>query len=870
MRRNSTITITDQFCGAGGSSLGAVKAGAELKMALNHWKLAIETHNSNFPNADHDCTDISACNPRRYPTTDGLITSPECFPAGTLILTKRGLVPIEEIAIGDMVLTHLNRWRCVRTLMSSAKNTILLAGQGHRALELTSEHPVYTRSQRTNWDSTQKRYVRQLGSPEWTNAQLADGMRWATPSNVPELNLPEVRSGNNRSVEFTDAFWWMVGRWLGDGSVRIRPDQSSEITICCGKHEVDELEALHFAPRTGPHARRNEIHWRKREVRTSYLFETSHDGLARWLVEHFGKGAHGKTIPAWVLGMNVSWREQLLRGYVSADGSTNARYTQTHSVSKRLALGIRLLAVSLGFHASLGCYRHKGGTIEDRPFEPYDIWIVRWENNASQRTGVFEGNHGWTLIKSVQAGREQVIVYNLSVDEDESYVADGIVVHNCTNHSLANGKAKKNLRQLEMFKTTADDPAAERSRATMWDVPRFAEYHHYRFIVVENVVEARSWVMWEAWLQAMHLLGYLHQCVYVNSMHAHPTPQSRDRMYVVFWKKGNKKPNLNITPAAHCPKCSKDIQAVQSWKPGRSAGRYRKQYLYCCPTCATVVEPYYYAAANVIDWTLPALRIGDREKPLKEATIRRIQIGLDKFGAQPQYVANYTPGFTKPLTSPLGALTTADHHAWLMPFVMNTQFTHSKGNRSQGINQALPTQTAQQAHALIVPPFLTSYYGTNEGSSMTDAMPTMTTKDRHSVVVPPFVMSYYNRLSGLQAAVAGMDEALPTVPGRVTHYVVQPPFIVNMQSDNQPTAMHEPLRTVLTGGHKVLIEPKDAVKAEDCGFRMLEPHECQKAMAFPDDYKVLGAKRDRIKQLGNAVTPPVMEVLLERCIASLR
>lgn len=31
MRRNSTITITDQFCGAGGSSLGAVKAGAELK-----------------------------------------------------------------------------------------------------------------------------------------------------------------------------------------------------------------------------------------------------------------------------------------------------------------------------------------------------------------------------------------------------------------------------------------------------------------------------------------------------------------------------------------------------------------------------------------------------------------------------------------------------------------------------------------------------------------------------------------------------------------------------------------------------------------------------------------------------------------------
>jgi hypothetical protein len=32
----------------------------------------------------------------------------------------------------------------------------------------------------------------------------------------------------------------------------------------------------------------------------------------------------------------------------------------------------------------------------------------------------------------------------------------------------------------------------ERPRATMWDVPRFAEYHDYE-LVVENVVEAAKW-----------------------------------------------------------------------------------------------------------------------------------------------------------------------------------------------------------------------------------------------------------------------------------------------------------------------------------------------------------------------------------------
>src|SRR3989337_597109 len=58
-KKQSFIPLTDQFCGAGGSSIGATMAGAEVRLAMNHWKLAIETHNTNFPKVDHDCTDIS-------------------------------------------------------------------------------------------------------------------------------------------------------------------------------------------------------------------------------------------------------------------------------------------------------------------------------------------------------------------------------------------------------------------------------------------------------------------------------------------------------------------------------------------------------------------------------------------------------------------------------------------------------------------------------------------------------------------------------------------------------------------------------------------------------------------------------------------
>lgn len=464
---------------------------------------------------------------------------------------------------------------------------------------------------------------------------------------------------------------------------------------------------------------------------------------------------------------------------------------------------------------------------------------------------------------------------DISACDPRRYPSTDILITSpeCTNHSLANGK-RKPTRQLSIFDGGKIDPAEERSRATMWDVPRFAEYHGYRIIIVENVVDARKWVMWDAWLHAMDLLGYDHRCVYLNSMHCHPTPQSRDRMYVVFWKRGNKRPNLNITAKAHCVKCAHDVDAIQSWKPGRSFGRYRKQYAYCCPKCGTVVEPYYHAAFNAIDWSLPAPRIGDREKPLKDATLRRIRVGLEKFGRPDPAVIDLRGDWqvrgTEEALSTLVA-TCTQHYLLTRPFLMETQFTHSPGDRTTGIEQAMPTQTGQQSRALVVPPFITSYYGNGGNALVTDALPTVVTRDHHAVVVPPFILSSYTRVSGQKAAVSSVNEPLPTVPGRAVHYVVQPqPFIMNAQSDNSPTWLHDPLRTLLTGNHKWLVDPPADMRIEDCGFRMLEPHECQTAMAFPDSYRVVGNKRERIKQLGNAVTPPAMHVLMQRCMETFR
>jgi DNA (cytosine-5)-methyltransferase 1 len=50
---------------------------------------------------------------------------------------------------------------------------------------------------------------------------------------------------------------------------------------------------------------------------------------------------------------------------------------------------------------------------------------------------------------------------------------------------------------------------------------------------------------------------------------------------------------------------------------------------------------------------------------------------------------------------------------------------------------------------------------------------------------------------------------------------------------------------------------------------MLKAHEIKRAMDFDEDYIIKGNGKKQIKQLGNAVNPPVMEMIAERIIATL-
>lgn len=81
-----TIRAADLFCGAGGTSTGLALACEDLGLkvdllALDHWDVAIQTHEANHPWARHLCKSLHEVDPRRAipgGRLDLLVASPEC------------------------------------------------------------------------------------------------------------------------------------------------------------------------------------------------------------------------------------------------------------------------------------------------------------------------------------------------------------------------------------------------------------------------------------------------------------------------------------------------------------------------------------------------------------------------------------------------------------------------------------------------------------------------------------------------------------------------------------------------------------------------------------------------------------------------
>lgn len=382
---------------------------------------------------------------REHGAIDIVVGGSPCFPAGSLVLCESGFKPIEQVEVGDMVVTHKGRLRRVLHTGSKVSDTIVLKGQGSVGIECTENHPFYSRRKQRVWDSDRRVYLNVHDErSEWREAKDMKGAFWLNVCRVESMEIPPFeQSGRGQrgkgyieDFEFTPDFFYFVGRWLGDGWANEHRRSGREeslmkrVYLCCSHDEAEYLEK-----RLGA----SGLHFGRSDSGSTERFTCSSTQLYDWLVGNFGVHAEGKNIPSWCFGMDEAFRREMLRGYLDADGTRVDNGYKSTTINRKLSLGVKMLAGSLGIATSVTfSVNDCDAVIEGRRVNERPNYVSGHYTNS--RSAFFADSGFYGLVRKVGDGRKQVRVYNLEVDDDNSYTVDAIGVHNCQSFSIAGNR----------------------------------------------------------------------------------------------------------------------------------------------------------------------------------------------------------------------------------------------------------------------------------------------------------------------------------------------------------------------------------------------------------------------------------------------
>lgn len=192
------LTMGSLFDGIGGFLYCGALYGIEPKWASEIVDSAVRVTKRHFPNMKH-LGDITKINGAEIDPVDTITAGFPCFPAGTMVLTDKGYVPIENVEVGTMVLTHKGRWRKVIETMVKTSETYKL--KGNITIETTAEHPVYGGDIKQSFAtlpngkrSSEKLLVKNI---DWISAKHMQEKHWATPNVVEQLPIPEANKESN-------------------------------------------------------------------------------------------------------------------------------------------------------------------------------------------------------------------------------------------------------------------------------------------------------------------------------------------------------------------------------------------------------------------------------------------------------------------------------------------------------------------------------------------------------------------------------------------------------------------------------------------------------------------------------------------------
>ena len=361
----------------------------------------------------------------RYAAPSGM--HDDCLKEGTLIKTDKGYMPIEDIKVGDLVLTHKGRYKKVeKTIKKTFDGDFYSFRSKGINLDVSYNHPVYAASRSYLGNKSGDFIKRQWVLPcDWKKSyrvvsikQDLKTVRSVISDSEYYVNEKQSKRIKLREISVDKDFCYLLGLFLADGNCSNSGIYCMSIAFNSNhKKEIASLQRYLKKLGVANRIESNSINGCAVIFSSKLLwniFKECYDKNKEKICPRF----------IWELGHNLKY---VLNGWSVGDGWNTRGHRKIATTSYRLCLEMRDIAVALGKYATiLKLKRNRYGVKNKDQF-----WLTVHDNflysGRWRKTSKFE----YAASPKVNKYRYKGDVWNLQVADDKSFIANGVVVHNC-------------------------------------------------------------------------------------------------------------------------------------------------------------------------------------------------------------------------------------------------------------------------------------------------------------------------------------------------------------------------------------------------------------------------------------------------------
>jgi len=412
--------------------------------------------------------DVRTLETGSLPEIDLLIGGSPCFTGDSLVTTSKGLKVIKEVSVGDLVLTHANRFKKVVEVMSRMSTDVYkVKMEGCLPITTTKNHLFLTRTMKRKWNQERRSYDRVFSDPEWKRIEEVKKDDFCGIAINREKENP---------LNLSDEDCWILGRYVADGYLNVSKRKGRKnsfnhwVVLCVGKRKIESVKE-----------KIRGYHAYYREEKTAYKVRIVEKRLSE-LCGACGRGAANKVVPSFVLNLPPALLEIFLEGYISGDGSlSKTGFYTASSASKNLIVQLtQVVAKIYGTMSSITHYKRTPTcVIEGRTVRQKDSYHIKFKKSPSKQDNYkLIDDIIWVRYRKSEKFALSVPVYNLEVEEDNSYVVANCIVHNCLNLSVAKRQGERGINAGES--------------ALFWEYVRIKKEISPKFFLLENVASMES------------------------------------------------------------------------------------------------------------------------------------------------------------------------------------------------------------------------------------------------------------------------------------------------------------------------------------------------------------------------------------------